>query len=320
MRTRFASALVISLVFLPSLVGAEETVNYGVQPTMSPIYIARALGMLAPIEKKDNVKIVFRNFQNGPIENEAMAAHELQIASEGTGPALVAVSRLPATLIGIDILGQSAILVRSDSDIKTMADLKGKRVGYGGVGTQQYPMMLKALAGVGLKESDITLFKTDLSQIPTLLQQKSIDAGLTYDPYVSEALIGGYARVLLTADTIMPIMQGHYIGNGEYVSNDFLKRRPDVVQDVVDAIVRATDFINKNPSDAAKLWAKEIGIPENVILFSLTKHISIYSRDIAPNRAGIDAYVQLLREAKILSDSDVPKVDPSFANRASAAK
>lgn len=320
MRAWFASALAIGLVLLASAVRAEDTVNYGVQPTMSPIYIARALGMLDPIEKKDNIKIVFRNFQNGPVENEAMAAGELQIASEGTGPALVAVSRLPATLVGIDILGQSAILVQADSNIKTAADLKGKRVGYGGVGTQQYPMMLKALAAVGLKESDITLFKTDLSQIPTLLQQKSIDAGLTYDPYVSEALIGGYARILLTADKIMPIMQGHYIGNGEYVNNDFLKRRPDVVQDVVNAIVRATKFINKNPGEAAKLWAKEIGIPENVILYSLNRHISIYSPNIAPDKAGIDAYVQLLREAKILSDSDIPKIDPSFANRAIGAK
>ena len=41
---------------------AQQTVNYGVQPATMPIYIARELGLLDPIEKKHNIKVVFRNF------------------------------------------------------------------------------------------------------------------------------------------------------------------------------------------------------------------------------------------------------------------
>ena len=65
---------------------------------------------------------------------------------------------------------------------------------------------------------------------------KSVDAGITWDPHVSNALAAGHSRVLIKAEKIMPIMQGHYVGNGEYVHNDFLKKRPLTL-----TIVRDTD-------------------------------------------------------------------------------
>jgi ABC-type nitrate/sulfonate/bicarbonate transport system substrate-binding protein len=295
---------------------AQQTVNYGVQPATMPIYIARELGLLAAIEKKHNVKIVFRNFAYGAPENQAMAAGELQMASAGMGPAIIAASRLPSTLVAITILEQTAILVPKDSPLKSVRELKGKKVAFPGEGSQQYPLLLKALADAGLKEADISLFKTDGAQIPTLLQTKSVDAGITWDPHVSNALAAGHSRVLIKAEKIMPIMQGHYIGNGEYVHNDFLAKQPDLVQDLVTANVKAIDFILKDPKGAARMWAKQIGFPENVINYSLSEGISVYSRNVVPEKATIDAYARFLKDAKILKGDDNPKFNASFAQKA----
>jgi ABC-type nitrate/sulfonate/bicarbonate transport system substrate-binding protein len=299
-------------------VSAQETVNYGVQPATMPIYIAKALNLLTPIEKKHNIKIVFRSFAYGAPENQALAAGELQIASAGMGPAIIAASRLPATLVAITILEQTAILVPKDSTVKTVADLKGQNIAFPGEGSQQYPLLLKALADVGLKESDIKLFKTDGAQVPTLLQNKSVAAGITWDPHVSNALAAGHSRVLIKAEKIMPIMQGHYVGNGEYVRDDFLAKKPDVVQDLVTANVKAIDHILKDPKGSAKLWAKEIGFPENVINYSLSEGISVYSKNVVPTKAMIDAYAKFLKDAKILKPEDNPKINPTFAEKALA--
>jgi len=303
-----------------SMALAQETVNYGVQPATMPIYIARAMGLLAPIEKKHNVKIVFRSFAYGAPENQAMAAGELQMASAGMGPAVIAAARLPATLVAITILEQTAILVPKDSPVKNVGELKGKKIAFPGEGSQQYPLLLKALADAGLKSSDVLLFKTDGAQIPTLLQQKSVDAGITWDPHVSNALAAGHSRVLVKAEKIMPIMQGHYVGNGEYVHNDFLAKRPEVVQDLVTANVKAIDFILKDPKGAVKMWAKEIGFPEQTLAYSLTEGISVYSRNVVPEKATIDAYVSFLQKAGILKPDDVPKVNMTFAQKALSAK
>jgi len=302
----------------PHDASAQQVVNYGVQPATMPIYIAREMGLLDPIEKKHNIKIVFRNFAYGAPENQAMAAGELQMASAGMGPAIIAASRLPSTLVAISILEQTAIIVPKDSPLQSVRELKGKKVAFPGEGSQQYPLLLKALADAGLKEADITLFKTDGAQIPTLLQNKSVDAGITWDPHVSNALAAGHSRVLIKAEKIMPIMQGHYVGNGEYVHNDFLAKRPDIVQDLVTANVRAIDFILKDPKAAARMWSKQIGFPENVINYSLDQGISVYSRNVVPEKATIDAYAKFLKDAKILKDDDNPKFNASFAQKALA--
>lgn len=309
-----------AILFVPGAALAQQVVNYGTQPATHPLYIAKALGLFAEIEKKRDIRIVLRVFPAGPPENAAMAAGELQIASAGMGPAIIASARLPATLVGITILDQTAILVPKDSSAKTMADLRGKRVAFPGEGTQQYPLLLKALADAGMKHTDIVLFKTDGSQIPTLLQQKSVDAGITWDPHISNALAAGHSRVLLKSDKIMPIKAGHYVGNGEYVHDAFLAKRPEVVQDIMNANVKAIDFILKDPKAAAAMWSKEMGFPENVINYSLSERISVYNRNIVPDKTTVDAYVEFLKKAGILEAKDTVKVNTTFAEKALTAK
>lgn len=318
-RTLFALTGGVYLSLLLSLTpyaNAGEVINYGVQPATQPIYIAKALGLLKPIEKQFKVKIVLRNFSYGAPENQAMAAGELQIASAGMGPAVVASARLPAKLLAISILEQTALMVPKDSPIHSVKELKGKTIAFPGVGSQQYPLLLKALADAGLKESDVKLFKTKGSEIGPLLKSHSVDAGITWDPHVSYALANGWARVLLKAEKILPILQGHYIGNGEYARIDFIEKHPKLVQALMDANVKAIDFIIKHPKKAAAMWAKEVGIPEKVALYSLKENISVYSLDVVPRASAMDAYTGFLKKAGILRPTDNPKIAPSFAEKA----
>jgi aliphatic sulfonates family ABC transporter substrate-binding protein len=317
---RLAAALCAAA--MPAILGmpaaglAQEVVNIGVQPATMPVYIARAMGLLEAVEKKHNVKFEFHSFSYGAPENQAMAAGELQLASAGMGPAIVAAARLPAKLLAITILEQTAILVPQKSPIAAVAELKGKTVAHPGKGSQQYPLLVKALADAGLTVDDVKLFKTKGSDIPTLVGNGDIDAGITWDPHVSKALASGGARVLIKAEKIMPIKAGHYIGNGFYGREDFIARRPEVVQDVMTAIVKAVDLILDDPEQAAQLWVDEIGFPLEVINFSLKEGISVYTRDMVPAETTVAAYTKFLKDAEILGPDDNPKVDPSFAEKA----
>ena len=325
-RSHFKPSVILTVmtVLLVSLITsaparATETINFGTQPATMPIYIARSMGLLDEIEKKHDVKIEFKVFSYGAPENQALAAGELQIASAGMGPAIVAAARLPAKLLAISILEQTAILVPIDSPIKSVAELKGKRVAFPGKGSQQYPLLVKALADVGLDLSDIELFKTKGSDVPTLLANKSVDAGITWDPHVSNALAAGHSKVLIKAEKILPIKAGHYIGNGVYAREDFIAARPELVQDLITAIVKAIDFIIKNEDKAVDMWAEQIGFPKEVISFSLREKISVYNTDVAPDASTIVPYTKFLKDAGILQESDNPKFDPSFANKARQA-
>lgn len=309
-------ALAAALLSIPVPASAAETINFGVQPATMPIYIARAAGFLDPIEKKHNVKIEFRSFSYGAPENQALAAGELQIASAGMGPAIVAAARLPAKLLAISILEQTAILVPRDSDISSVADLKGRRVAFPGKGSQQYPLLVKALNDAGLSVDDIELFKTKGSDVPTLLGNKSVDAGITWDPHVSNALAAGHSRVLIKAEKILPIKAGHYVGNGVYAREDFIEARPELVQDLITAIVQSIDLILKDQERVIKMWSEQIGFPEEVIRLSLEEKISVYNLDVVPEAETINAYTKFLKDADILREGDNPKFDPSFAKKA----
>ena len=281
-----------------------------------PIYIARAICELEKVEKKHDVKIKFKVFSYGAPENQALAAGELQIASAGMGPAIVAAARLPAKLLAITILEQTAIIIPKDSSIKSVAELKGKRIAFPGKGSQQYPLLVKALADAGLKVDDVELFKTKGSDVPTLLANKSVDAGITWDPHVSNALAAGHSKVLIKAEKILPIKAGHYIGNGVYARNDFIAAKPELVQDIISAIVVAIDFILKNEDKAIKMWAEQIGFPEDVIRFAIKEKISVYNLDVAPEAKTIAEYTKFLKDAEILKPEDDPKFDASFAEKA----
>ena len=307
---RFTIAVILGLT-APAM--SQEVVNFGVQPSTQPILVAHGAGYLKPIEEKLKIKIVLRSFSYGAPENQALAAGEIQIASAGMGPAVLAAARLPATLLAIDILDQTAILVPKDSKIASIAQLKGAKIAFPGEGSQQYPLLIKALADVKLDVKDVQLFKTDGSQ---LLANKNVDAGITWDPHVSRALADGVGRVLASSAEIMPIKNGHYVGDGTYVRDDFLKAHPDIVQELVSVQVKAIDLILRDPDRAIDIWTKENNFPRAVIEYAIKQKISVFDRNMVPDRATLDAYTVFLKKAGLLSDTDNPKVETKFAEQA----
>ncbi|MGX1306842.1 aliphatic sulfonates family ABC transporter substrate-binding protein [Amorphus suaedae] len=317
---RILIAIAAASAFAATASQAAEKISIGVQPATQPIYIAKAAGFLAPIEKKYDVTFEFENFSYGAPENQAMAAGAIQMASAGMGPAIVAAARLPAKLVAITILDQTAIIVPTGSEIKSVADLKGKKIAYPGRGSQQYPLLIKALADAGMTEDDVELFKTKGSDVGSLIASKQVDAGVTWDPHISSALADGSAEVLLTSKAILPIKDGHYIGNGFYIREDFIEAHPDIVQDVVDALVKAEKLILSEPETAIDMWEKEIGFPRKVIEYSLNQGISVYTADITPDEKAVAEYTTFLKSAEILSAEDAPKVDASFAAKAKNAE
>ena len=299
---------------------ADEVVRFGVQPATQPIYIARAAGLLAPIESRFHVKIRFYNFSYGAPENQAMAAGDLDLASAGMGPAVVAAARLPAELLAITILEQTAIIVPAASPIHTLAQLKGKRIAYPGEGSQQYPLLLKALQQAGLSKHDVTLFKTKGSDVATLVEDDSVDAGITWDPHVSQALASGKARVLAKAESILPLMDGHYIGNGMYGRTAFVDAHPALVEAILGAIIQAERLVLAHPDEAVAMWSRQIGFPPRVIRYSLREGISVYDADIVPTPSVLDQYTRFLQAAHILRPGDKPRVAPQYAEYAERAE
>ena len=74
--------------------------------------------------------------------------------------------------------------------------------------------------------------------------------------------------------------------------------------------------ILKDPDKAIDIWTKENGFPRPVIEYAVKQKISVFDRNIVPDKSTVDAYTAFLKKAGLLKDNDNPKIETKFALQA----
>jgi NitT/TauT family transport system substrate-binding protein len=140
----------------------------------------------------------------------------------------------------------SALVVGNDSDIKTAADLKGKKIAYV-PGTMHHLLLLEVLNKNGLDpDKDVELIRIDFFDMGQALAQGTVDAFYSGEPYPSIAINEGYGRVLLYPDD----QEGFGIINSAMMTTEKeIENNPELIQSIVNAHVEATEYINSNKKD-----------------------------------------------------------------------
>ncbi|WP_274654855.1 ABC transporter substrate-binding protein [Paenibacillus humicola] len=282
---------------------APSVIKFGVQPSTQPPFIAEELGLFDEIEKKYNTSIEFVKFASGGPENNALAAGEISWAEYGMAPAIVGMDKADGLLTSVDVLNETALIAAPD--IASAADLKGKTVGFPGKGSQQYPLMLLALEQAGMKEADINLISMDAGNMTEALKNGQLSAFIAWDPFITTAVKNGTGKTLLSSDQIMPLKDGHYLGEGTVVKRGFAEDYPELTQDMVDALAKANAYIVDHPDEVPAMWNKAVGLDPAVIEYSLQNKMAVYVKNIQPDPASLKAYIDMLNKYEITQISDV---------------
>lgn len=149
----------------------------------------------------------------------------------------------------------SYLLIRRDSALTSIEELKGKRIGTYTGATQLLYLKL-FLKAVGLDpESDISIL-----QVAPALQAQALDAGqfdalFTIEPYSTIALEKGLAKVLIENPRVKYITNP-FISGSAAVSSRFLKENPAAVNRIYNALAKALDFIRTNEEDARNVLTR----------------------------------------------------------------
>jgi sulfonate transport system substrate-binding protein len=165
-------------------------------------------------------------------------------------------------------------LVRPDGPVKTLADLKGKKIGAPtAVPTVQLYVMLKS---VGLTINDVTLEALQANVGVAGLVRGAVDAYSAFDPYFTQAIEEGQAVKLdLGASNIesyIPVV----------VNSSFLAKYPEAVYDYLVAMKRSIDWIGQHPTPTAQLYAtnNKLSIPlTNAILANRVRKLTVPNAD-----------------------------------------
>ncbi|MHC8333519.1 ABC transporter substrate-binding protein [Pseudomonas sp. LB3P25] len=196
----------------------------------------------------------WKQFTAGSPVAEALNVGSLDIGLLGDAPALF-LGALGAPIkviaVGRQNLGGVAILVRKDSSIHSLADLKGKRAAiWKGSWSQQ--LLLTALDKAGVARDSLDFRYLSALDASHALDGGSVDVIATWEPYVTQQERQG-ARILATADGLIPA-QSFIAANANSVD---AKRAQ--ISDFLQRLKKARDWTLQNPANTdayADAWAK----------------------------------------------------------------
>jgi NitT/TauT family transport system substrate-binding protein len=262
---RITAAITGAILCFGSLAHAEEktTIRFGHFPN-----ITHAQGVIAHALSRQgngwfeerlgpNVQIQWFSYNAGPSAMEAIFARSLDVTYVGPSPALNAYFKSNGEEIRV-ISGAAnagaALVVKSDSPIKTPADFRGKKIATPQLGNTQDVSCRAWLKAHGF---NVTQTGGDVTVIPTanpdqlgLFQSSGVDAVWTVEPWVTRLERDAKARVFLEdKDTITTWLVS---------SAKFLRDRRDLAKKIADANVELTKWIQQNESDAQKLLIEEL--------------------------------------------------------------
>lgn len=144
------------------------------------------------------------------------------------------------------------VVADKDSGIKSIADLKGKKVAIpGSMGSDPAILLQRMLAANNIAVSDVDLQVYTNADLETALLKGYVDAFVSWDPYATSVsrktgnpIIFNQSTDELTKDEFCCVFG---------LRNDFVKEHPEVAKNLMKAIAKATDYIDTNPQEVAKL-------------------------------------------------------------------
>jgi taurine transport system substrate-binding protein len=190
-----ATALALGLG-VASAQAQEKTVTIVHQDMVVPF---RVLIDSKKLEEATGYTIEWRKIPGGGDVIRAMASGDAQIGEVGSSPAAAAVSSgidVQVFWILDDIADAEQLVAREGSDINSVADLKGKKIGVPFVSTTHYQLLF-ALQDAGLSQGDAEVLNMAPPAIAAAWERGDIDATFVWDPVLSQVKKNG--KVLVSA-------------------------------------------------------------------------------------------------------------------------
>ncbi|MFI7679291.1 aliphatic sulfonate ABC transporter substrate-binding protein [Actinophytocola sp. NPDC049390] len=206
---------------------------------------------------KAGVKVNLTPFTSGPAQIQAMAAGSLDVGFIGAGATWMPASGQAVVIAPSEATYGDFLLASPDSGAKTVADLKGKRVGVPDGGSGEMILSL-ALDKAGLSESDITRVPLDPPAVVSAFVSGQIDVAAIFSPLSDQITESVPDAVVLANNRDFP--ETTFLGSW-VASPQAAKGKTDALQRFLKVYIEANDFRKANPGETVQLAAAASGAP-----------------------------------------------------------
>ena len=211
------------------------------------------------------IKTEWLTFPAGPPLLEALGVRSLDFGSTGESPAIFAqaagtpfvyVANIPNT--GNNGDGQ-ALIVPEGSAIKTLADLRGKKIAVARA-SGAHNFLVQILERAHIAYTGITPVYLSPPDARAAFDAGKVDAWSIWDPYLAVAQAQGKARVVVNAKGIVSPGPFYLAATG------FAHTHGDVLKIALEEIEAASVWWRAHPEEAAQLLSKDTGVPEETLI------------------------------------------------------
>jgi sulfonate transport system substrate-binding protein len=187
----------------------------------------------------------------------------------------------------------TALVVRKDSPIKSIADLKGKKIA-ATKGTDPFLFTLRALHTAGLSRDDVEIVNLQHPDGRTALANGQVDAWAGLDPHMAAAQLDDGARLLYRN---VDFNTWGFLNARE----DFIREHPDTLAHVLKVYEKARVWIAAHPDTTAQIVSEEAKVSLTVAQLQLSRN------DFSSPRPGSRQIAALRSAAPILVDERLVK-------------
>ena len=266
---RLIVALISVLMTFASLglaQNADGVIRIGYQK-YGTLVLLKARGSLEKRLAPLDVEVQWTEFPAGPQLLEGLNVGAIDFGTVGEAPPIF------AQAAGADLIyvgneppasAAEAILVPKDSPIKTVTELKGKKVALN-KGSNVHFLLVKLLEKAGVQYKDIdTIFLTP-ADARAAFERGSVDAWAIWEPFLAAAQKQTGARILADGDGV--------VSNHQFflASRPYATKRADVVAIVLDEVAAVDQWAKTNPKEAAAALQPQIGLDQATLELALSR-------------------------------------------------
>ena len=256
--------------------------------------------------KQEGLTVELTRFNNFAPVLQAMAAGSVVAGDMGVPASLIGLTRglslMAPFLVSFSTPSNPVerIMVMQDSPIKTLDDLKGKKLAFLGPGTVP-DMFLAALPKrTKIRKEEIDLVPMPAPNMPDALAQGLVDAIFAIPPADTVAEQKYKARTVANATELVS-----YTGLGTFaVKREFAEAHPEATKKLLRACIRFNRWIDDNPADARKVMAENLGLPQDL---AREARIPLYSRNGLPVMPSVWHLYEMMVQVKTID----PHPDPT---------
>ncbi len=229
-----------------------EPIKIGIMiyPGMGPFYIAQEKGFF----EKEGVKVEITKLSDEAIIPSLESNRVQMLISTPDFMAVVADIGIEAKQIFSTSISYGADGLVVKNDIQSISDLKGKKV-YLPLGFPSHFLFRFLAEKAGLASNDVEIVNMNSEQIGSSFVARGIDAGMTWEPWVSKAIERKDGKVLLTSREYPGIITDTIMARRDLIEN----RREDVKR-VMRAFFMAVDYWENNKDEGNAIVAKNFNL------------------------------------------------------------